>query len=130
MDKYQSQRVQSVSYSLTSAQERRRNNESRANDYYERVRKQEQELKLLQTKLGTTEKQHADLQSQKSELDGKMRQLATSMDATNRAIVDLRAQIAGKKQAIGRDQEEMVKYQNEVLRLDHEIGELMKNRPR
>ena len=117
-----------VSYQLSGAQERRRNNEARANEYYEKVRKQEQELRDLQTKLGNTEKQYADLQAQKSEVDGRLRQLATSMDSTSRAIADLRSQITGKKQAIERDQAEMAKYQDEVVKLDREIGELMKRR--
>jgi len=117
-----------VSYQLSGAQERRRNNEAKASEYYEKVRKQEQELRDLQTKLGNTEKQYADMQSQKSEIDSKLRQLATSMDSTNRALADLRTQISGKKQAIERDQVEMAKYQDEVVRLDREIGELMKRR--
>jgi chromosome segregation ATPase len=117
-----------VSYQLSGAQERRRNNEARANEYYEKVRKQEQDLRDLQAKLGSTEKQYADLQAQKSEIDGRLRQLATTMDSTNRALVDLRTQITGKKQAIEKDQAEMAKYQDEVVRLDREIGELMKRR--
>ena len=129
MDKYQSQTVAYVSYQLSGAQERRRNNEARANEYYEKVMKQEQELRDLQTKLGNTEKQYADLQAQKSEIDGRLRLLAASMDSMNRALADLRTQITGKKQAIERDQAEMAKYQDEVVRLDREIGELMKRRP-
>jgi chromosome segregation ATPase len=117
-----------VSYELTGAQERRRNNEAKANEYYERVRKQEQELRDLQTKLGGTEKQYADLQAQKSQMDDRMRQLTATMDATNRAMAELKAQIAGKRQGVERDQIEMEKYQNEVVRLDREIGELMKQR--
>jgi len=128
MDKYQSRRVAYVSYQLTGAQQRRRNNEAKANEYYEKVRKQEQELRDLQAKLGNTEKQYADLQAQKSEIDGRLRQLATSMDSTNRVLADLRTQVTGKKQAIERDQAEMAKYQDEVVRLDREIGELMKRR--
>jgi len=120
--------VANVSYQLSGAQERRRNNEARANEYYEKVRKQEQELRDLQGKLGNTEKQYADLQTQKSEIDGRLKQLAASMDSTNRALADLRTQITGKKQAIERDQAEMAKYQDEVVRLDREIGELMKRR--
>jgi len=127
-DKYQSWMVACVSYQLTGAQEKRRNNEAKANEYYEKVRKQEQELRDLQAKLGSTEKQYADLQAQKSEIDGRLRQLATSMDSTNRALADLRTQITGKRQAIERDQAEMAKYQDEVVRLDREIGELMKRR--
>jgi chromosome segregation ATPase len=86
-----------VSYQLSGAQERRRNNEAKANEFYERVRKQEQELRDLQAKLGNTEKQYADLQVQKSEIDDRLRQLASSMDSTNRALADLRTQIASKK---------------------------------
>jgi chromosome segregation ATPase len=127
-DKYQSRMVACVSYQLSGAQERRRNNEAKANEYYEKVRKQEQELRDLQAKLGNTEKQFADLQVQKSEIDGRLRQLATSMDSTNRALADLRTQITGRRQAIERDQAEMAKYQDEVVRLDREIGELMKRR--
>ncbi len=117
-----------MSYQLTGAQERRRNNEAKASEFYERVRKQEQELRDLQSRLGNGEKQYADLQAQKAELDGKMRQLSANMDATNRALADLRTQITGKKQSIERDQGEMEKYQSEVVRLDREIGELMKRR--
>ena len=117
-----------MSYQLAGAQERRRNNEAKANEFYEKVRKQEQELRDLQAKLGNTEKQYTDLQAQKSEIDGRMRQLATTMDSANRSLIDLKAQIAGKKQAIERDQAEMAKYQDEVVRLDQEIGELMKRR--
>jgi len=50
------------------------------------------------------------------------------MEMTNRALSDLKAKITGKKQSIGRDQTEMEKFQNEVVRLDREIGELMRNR--
>ena len=57
-----------------------------------------------------------------------MRTLTATIDSTNRALADLKAQITGKKQAIERDQVEMEKYQNEVVRLDQEIGELMRNR--
>ena len=119
---------ESVSYQLAGAQERRRNNEAKANEFYERVRKQEQELRDLQVRLGNTEKQYADLQAQKSEIDDRMRQLALTMDSTNRGLIDLKAQITGKKQAIERDQSEMAKYQDEVVKLDQEIGELMKRR--
>jgi len=128
MDKYQSRMVAYVSYQLSGAQERRKNSEAKANEYYDKVRKQEQELRGLQAKLGSTEKQYADLQAQKSEIDGRLRQLTTSMDSTNHALADLRTQITGKKQAIERDQAEMAKYQDEVVRLDREIGELMKRR--
>ena len=128
MDKYQSRMVAYMSYQLSGAQERRKNNEGKANEYYEKVRKQELELRDLQSKLGSTEKQYADLQAQKSEIDGRLRQLSTSMDSMNRALADLRTQISGKKQAIERDQAEMAKYQDEVVRLDREIGELMKRR--
>ncbi len=117
-----------MSYQLTGAQERRRNNEARANEYYEKVRKQEQELRDLQTRLGNTEKQYSDQQATKSEMDGRMRLLMTNMDQTNRSINDLKNQITGKKQSIERDQGEMEKYQEEVVRLDREIGELMKQR--
>ncbi len=117
-----------MSYQLTGAQERRKNNESRANEYYERVRKQEQELRDLQAKLGNTEKQYADLQSEKSEMDGRMRILMTTIDQTGRSVSDLKNQITTKKQSIERDQSEMNKYQEEVVRLDREIGELMKRR--
>ena len=128
MDKYQSRMVACVSYQLSGAQERRRNNEARANEFYEKVRKQEQELRDLQAKFGNAEKQYADLQAQKSEIDGRLRQLANSMDTTNRALADLKTQIAGKKQSIEKDQAEMAKYQDEVVRLDREIGELMRRR--
>ena len=117
-----------MSYQLTGAQERRRNNEAKANEYYERVRKQEQELRDLQALLGNTEKQYADLQAQKSDMDGRMRALMTTIDQSGRSISDLRNQMAGKKQSIERDQGEMEKYQSEVVRLDREIGELMKRR--
>jgi len=117
-----------VSYQLTGAQERRRNNEAKANEYYERVRKQEQELRDLQTRLANTEKQYSDLQAQKVEMDSRMRQLTTNMDQTNRGLNDLKSQIVGKKQGIERDQAEMEKFQEEVVRLDREIGELMKQR--
>lgn len=127
-DKYRSWQVVSVSYQLTGAQERRRNNETKANEYYERVRKQEQELRDLQAQLANTEKQYADLQAQKMEMDGKMRTLNASMDAANRSLNDLKARITGKRQGIDRDQSEMERYQSEVVRLDREIGELMKQR--
>jgi chromosome segregation ATPase len=117
-----------VSYQLTGAQERRRNNESKANEYYERVRKQEQELRDLQTRLANTEKQYSDLQAQKADMDNRMRLLMTNMDQTNRGLNDLKGQITMKKQSIERDQLEMEKYQEEVVRLDREIGELMKQR--
>jgi chromosome segregation ATPase len=117
-----------VSYQLTGAQERRRNNESRANEYYERVRKQEQEVRDLQTRLANTEKQYGDLQAQKADMDNRMRILTTTMDQANRGLNDLKNQIAIKKQSIQRDQVEMEKYQEEVVRLDREIGELMKQR--
>ncbi len=117
-----------MSYELTGAQERRRNNEAKANEFYARVRKQEEELRELQTRLGNTEKQYSDLQAQKADMDGRMRQLATNMDATGRNMADLRTQITGKKQSIERDQNEMNKFQEEVVRLDREIGELMKQR--
>lgn len=117
-----------MSYQLTGAQERRRNNESKANEYYERVRKQEQELRDLQTRLANTEKQYSDLQAQKADMDTRMRLLTTTMDQTNRGLNDLKGQITTKKQSIERDQVEMEKYQEEVVRLDREIGELMKQR--
>lgn len=117
-----------MSYQLSGAQERRRNNETKANEYYARVRQQEQELSELQKKLGDTERHYAELQTQKSDMDARMRALGTSIDASNRALTDLKAQIVGKKQSIERDQAEMDKYQNEVVRLDREIGELMRNR--
>lgn len=117
-----------MSYQLSGAQERRRNNEARANEYYERVRKQEQELRDLHAKLAATEKQYSDLQAQKADMDGRMKLLMTNMDGTNRAINDLKSQVMGKKQNIERDQAEMERYQGEVVRLDREIGELMKKR--
>lgn len=117
-----------MSYQLTGAQERRRNNEAKANEYYERVRKQEQELRDLQTRLANAEKQYADLQAQKSEMDGRMRLLMTNMEQTTRATNDLKNLITSKKQSIERDQAEMDRYQEEVVRLDREIGELMKQR--
>ena len=61
-------------------------------------------------------------------MDSKMRLLTSNIDATNRAVADLKNQITGKKQSIERDQGEMDRYQNEVVRLDREIGELMRNR--
>ena len=117
-----------MSYQLTGAQERRRNNETKANEYYQRVRQQEEELKALQGKPGDAEKQFAELQSQKSDLDARLRALTASIEANNRTLTDLKSQIMGKKQSIERDQAEMDKYQNEVVRLDREIGELMRNR--
>ncbi|MDG6981641.1 MAG: hypothetical protein JRN51_11100 [Nitrososphaerota archaeon] len=118
-----------MSYQLSGAQERRRNNEAKANEFYEKVRKQEQELRDLQSKLATTEKLYADYQAQKNELDSRMRILASSMDTTNRGLADLKNQITSKKQGIERDQAEMDRFQSEVVRLDREIGELMRNRP-
>ena len=117
-----------MSYQLTGAQERRRNNEAKANEYYQKVRQQERELGELQEKHANTERQYADLQSQKSDMDARMRALTTTIEATNRSLGDLKSQILGKKQAIERDQTEMDKFQNEVVRLDREIGELMRNR--
>ena len=118
-----------MGYQLSGAQERRRNNEAKANEFYEKVRKQEQELRDLQAKLGTTEKLYSDYQAQKAEMDSRMRLLTSNMDATNRTIADLKNQITGKKQNIERDQSEMDRFQNEVVRLDREIGEMMRNRP-
>jgi chromosome segregation ATPase len=117
-----------VSYQLAGAQERRRNNEAKANEYYERVRKQEQEVRDLHARLASTEKQYADLQTQKADMDSRMRVLMANMDGTTRSINDLKTQITGKKQGIDRDQNEMEKFQEEVVRLDREIGELMKRR--
>ena len=117
-----------MSYQLTGAQERRRNNETKANEFYQRVRQQEEELKSLQSKLAETERQHSDLQSQKSDMDARMRALAATIETTNRSLNDLKAQITGKKQSIERDQTEMVKFQNVVVRFDGEIGVLMMNR--
>ena len=73
-----------MSYQLTAVQERRKKNEARANEFYEKVRKQEQELRDLQAKLGSTEKQASDLQTQKAEMDSKMRLLMSNMDAKTR----------------------------------------------
>ena len=117
-----------MSYQLTAVQERRKKNEARANEFYEKVRRQEQELRDLQAKLGSAEKQASDLQTQKADMDNKMRLLVSNMDANNKAMGDLRSQITGKKQSIERDQGEMEKYQNEVVKLDREIGELMRKR--
>ena len=61
-------------------------------------------------------------------MDARMRALNATIDATNRSLTDLKAQVMAKKQAIERDQAEMDKFQNEVVRLDREIGELMRNR--
>ena len=117
-----------MSYQLTGAQERRRNSEAKANEFYERVRRQESELRELQARQANTEKQFSDLQSQKADMDSRMRQLMTAMDATNRSLLDLKNQVTTKKQGIERDQNEMNKFQDEVVRLDREIGELMKQR--
>lgn len=117
-----------MSYELSGAQERKRNAEAKAREYYDRVRRQEQEMRDLQHQLADTEKHYADLQVQKAEMDSRMRQLATNMDATNRTVATLRSQVASKKQSIERDQLEMTKFQDDVVRLDHEIGELMKRR--
>ena len=117
-----------MGYELEGARERKRNNEAKAKELYDKVRRQEQEMGDLQRQLADTQKQYSDLSSQKADMDSRMRQLTTRMDATNRSLTNLKTQVASKKQSIDRDQAEMVDFQESVVRLDREIGELMKRR--
>jgi len=57
-----------------------------------------------------------------------MRDLAGRLDQTNRTLSSLKSQVTAKKQSISRDQNEMETYQEDVVKLDRQIGELMKRR--
>jgi chromosome segregation ATPase len=117
-----------VTYDLTGAQESKRNNEAKAKEFYQKVVKQEQELRELQKESALTEKQSAELQRQKAELEAKMKDLSTKLETTNRTLTSLKSQVTTKKQGIERDQSEMERFQEEVVKLDRQIGELMKHR--
>ena len=117
-----------MGYELEGARERKRNNEAKAKEFYDKVKRQEQEMRDLQRQLADTEKQYSDLKAQKAEMDSRMRALATKMDATSRALTNLKTQVATKKQNIDRDQADMQEFQESVVKLDREIGELMKRR--
>jgi chromosome segregation ATPase len=117
-----------VSYDLAGAQERKRNSEAKAKEYYQKVVRQEQELRDLQKQAAATEKQAAELQRQKAEMEGRLRDLSGRLEATNQSLSSLRSQATTKKQSIQKDQSEMESYQDEVVRLDRQIGELMKRR--
>jgi chromosome segregation ATPase len=61
-------------------------------------------------------------------MEARLRELSGRLDASNQALSSLRSQATLKKQSIERDQSEMERYQEEVVRLDRQIGELMKRR--
>ncbi len=93
-------------------QERKRNNEARAKEFYQKVMRQERELRELQKQSAQTEKLSAELQKQETDLDGKSRDLSNRLDATSRTLSTLRSQVMTKKQSIERDQDEMESIRN------------------
>ena len=117
-----------VSYDLAGTQERKRISEAKAKEFYQKVVRQEQELRDLQKQSTQTEKQSTELQRQKADMEARLRELSGRLDATNQTLESLRSQTTVKKQNIQRDQSEMERYQEEVVRLDRQIGELMKRR--
>lgn len=117
-----------VNDELDSARERKRQNEERAKQYYDKIRKQESEAADLKKQLTLSLRRLAELQQQKSDLDRRMNELQNNIDGTNHTVSSLQKDIDGHKQSIAADQTEMEKYNAVVQQLDHVIADLMRRR--
>jgi hypothetical protein len=57
-----------------------------------------------------------------------MKDFSTKLETTDRTFAPLKFQVTTKRQSIERDQSEMERFREEVVKLDRQIGELMKHR--